>query len=124
MLSIVSTQFDTGTVSPILVNGWETGSRSRNRVHDLLYSPEPVVSLAPAASRSGTLKFLFATASDAAECYRMHRGAAVLTLTLEVGNTARTLRYVVDEGGEVRELLDPETASVTIIEVPYREVPL
>lgn len=110
-------------VTPRLIVGWETSREARTVVHDLLYSAVPVVTQRPLAPRRGTLKYLFGTASEAAACYTMHLAPAVFKLELEVSDTTDTLRYVV-ASGDLALRLDHETALVTIVEVPYREVPL
>ncbi|MFV0315496.1 MAG: hypothetical protein ACK5O2_00845 [Microthrixaceae bacterium] len=107
-------------VSPRLVMEWQTRREARTIVHDLLYSDDQVVTLRPPKPRRGTLKYFFATPSEAAACHAMHTDPAVLTLTAGIGDTEQVLSYVVAEG-DLTVTLDPETALATVVEVPYRE---
>ncbi|MBP1326736.1 hypothetical protein JOF28_001968 [Leucobacter exalbidus] len=119
---VSSTAFDTPPVAPILVEGWETSRAARNVVHERLFNADPIVSIRPATTRKGTLRYLFATASAAQACFEMHAAQAVFTVTTTISDELPvTLRYVATD--EVKQLLDPETSLVTIIEIPYREAP-
>lgn len=106
--------------SPRLVMEWQTSRPARSIVHEPLFGASPAITLAPLGARRGTLKLHFATASEAAECYAMHMDAAILTLSAGISDTTETLVYVV-AGGDLTLTLDPETARVTILEVPFME---
>lgn len=108
----------TTTIAPALVLGYDTAQPTRNVFHDILGRPDPDVSLAPAALRSGTLSLLFLTAGEAQAARAVVTDAVVLTLT-DVDVPETDMRFVVS--GDIATTLDTETYLWTI-DVPYREV--
>lgn len=110
----------TTTITPDLVLGYSTQQAGRNVIHDILGRGDPDVSLAPAASRAGTLNLFFLTEADAEQCRQLHAQAAVFTYTAD-DNTTTSMRYVVDQGG-IGPALDDQTRRRWTVSVAYREV--
>lgn len=109
-------------VHPRAVLDFQTNRPARTIVHELLYAETPAVSMAPPGSRRGTLRYLFYTAAEAQACAEMHAELAVFTLTAAISNVTETIRYVV-AGGDLALSIDPETQLVTILDIPFQEVP-
>lgn len=110
----------TGSITPEVVNGFEASREARSIVHTILGRPDPDVTFRPAGLRSGTLSLVFADGATAASAEAALTVPQVLTLTdpdvPKVG-----MSFVV-AGGGVRTVLDDETRTVWIVEVPFQEV--
>jgi hypothetical protein len=95
-------------------------SRSRVKSHEILDGP-PVHTLRPASPSTGELRLVFDAAIAAADCYTAHQLPAVFTLT-DPDVSVLNFRYVLQDGGEARLELDPDTQSTWVVVVPYQAV--
>ena len=121
--TITSSAPGTPPLHPTLVMEWKTSRKARSIVHELLDEAQPAISMAPPTTRRGVLKYFFPTEAAAAECVAMHTALAHFTLTVGISTGTDTLTYVVADG-DITLTLDPDTALVTTVEVPYQEVTL
>lgn len=110
----------TTTITPRLVLGYETSRAGQTVFHDVIGKASPDASLAPLASRAGTLQLFFEDETSAAACVALHAGPATFTYTDSDHPTA-SMRYAVSEAG-LSVLLDPDTRRRWIVKVGYREV--
>lgn len=109
----------TTTITPLLVQGYEAATSSRNVVHQILGRADDDVSLMPDSLRSGTLRLLFADAESAWAAHALHTQAAVLTLAdSDVSQVG--MRYV--RQGEMTLALDPQTRIRWELSVGFKEV--
>jgi hypothetical protein len=104
-------------VTPLLVSGWNTTRAARAVVHDVLGRPDPEVTYRPAATRSGTLTFMFESLADAQRCESMHASGVVLTIADALTGT---MRYVVS--GDVILNAENDRGSAWSVTVSFREV--
>ena len=111
-----------GRIDPLIVDvvTAKFSSQARTVLHDILDGP-PVYTLRAALPASGTLRLVFATASDAAACEVAHRRASLFTIT-SAELPRLNFDYVVAPGGEVVLELDPDTAVGWVVEVPFQQV--
>lgn len=109
----------TDTITPILVNGYDTSREARTIVHDILGREDPDVTLRPAGTRRGTLELVFDDEASAAAAVTAHAAAGVWTLT-EVDVPTIAMQYVVVDGDLGRRL--DETRAAWLVTIPYREV--
>jgi hypothetical protein len=117
----VTSSFSDGTtvVTPILTQGYSASRASQNVFNDVLGRNYPDVTLMPAGLRTGTLTCLFATEKDAARFEAIHSGTALLTFT-DTDLPSAAMTYVVD--GSVKRELDPESLTLWLGSVDFREV--
>jgi len=108
----------TTTVTPLLVNGWQTARPTRNVVHPIIDREAPEVTLRAAGLRVGTLEVVFGTLADALGAEALHAQAAIITLD---DPTVGTMDYVA-AGGDIEVELDSDTRRAWIVRVPFFEV--
>ncbi|RZU64609.1 hypothetical protein EV379_0912 [Microterricola gilva] len=109
----------TTTITPLLVLGYEATRQGRNIIHPIIGRPDPDVTLAPAALRTGTLSLLFKDEPTAAGCMTMHAAAAVFTVDRD-DLPGASMRYVV--AGRIGVTLDPATLLRCVVTVDFQEV--
>lgn len=109
-----------GTIIPEVVHGFTATRAPGTLVHTILGSPNPDVSLRPAAPRAGTLELVFATATDAVAAESVIVVPQVLTIT-DPDVSQIGMDFVVT-GGAIELELDPATVKVWLLRVPFLEV--
>lgn len=109
---------DPYTSTPLLVLGLQSTFTGQNIFHTTLAGGMDVTYI-PAALRSGTLDFLYATEDEAATCAGMHVYGAVIQMTDDDRQLA-TFAYVVN--GSVTVTLDDETRELWKVSVDFQEV--
>jgi hypothetical protein len=109
----------TTSITPTQVLGWDTKQATRHILHDILNKSSHDVTMRLTALRSGTLKLLFTTASDAETARTFHAASNVFTLTSdEVTQVGMT--YIV--AGNISVTLDSKTLSYWTVSVDFQEV--
>lgn len=108
----------TVTVTPRLVEGYESARASKNLFHPVIGRNSPDVTLRPADLRTGSLTFLFTVEADAIACETMHQ-SGVFTLT-DTDVPSVDMTYVLD--GSVTRTLDPDVAHIWHVTVDFQEV--
>ena len=109
---------DGATTSPRLIDGYETGSESRNVTHDLIGGGIAVSLVAP-RPRRGELRMVYPSEAQAWAGFMMHQMPDLFTVTdLLVPEIDMT--YVVS--GTLSLALDEVTRAVWVLTVPYQEV--
>lgn len=109
----------TTTLTPTIVDGWESVQATRNVIHDILGNTSPDVTLRPARMRTGTLKTVWETKAQAEAARQLHLTATVFTLTSDV-ITYITMQYVV--AGAVTTTLFDDTRNAWTVDIEYQEV--
>lgn len=115
----ISIAYDDQTIYPDLVLNYRWERASRNNVHTILDDPNPVVTLRPAAPRSGTLALFFATEAAALDAEDAHALATVFVLA-DTDHPGLGMRYVVN--GSIRVTQDDEKPEWWTVEVAFQEV--
>jgi hypothetical protein len=111
--------YNSTTITPKLVLGWETSQDTSNVIHEILGKTSPDVTLRGAKMRTGTLTTLWETATAADTCRTLHSNAGVFTLaSTEVSQAS--MHYVV--AGVVTTTLDTESVSVWTVSIDFQEV--
>jgi len=110
----------TTTITPILIDGYESTRASRNVVHAILGTPNPSVSLRPAGLRTGRLSALFENRAAAVALENVLAGAHVFTFTDT--DTTLSMLFVLDGDGQIITRLDPDTRRRWTVEWAYAEV--
>lgn len=110
----------TTTVTPILIEGYESVRASRNITHSILSTNVPAFSLRPAALRTGKLKALVATRANAVTLETVLSGADLLTFA--DSDIAVSMSFVVT--GNITVSLDDNTRREWWVEFDYSEVTL
>ncbi|WP_157540754.1 hypothetical protein [Microbacterium sp. XT11] len=109
-----------GTITPKVVQGFESARAARTIVHTILGRADPDITYRPAALRSGTLTLVFANGADAAAA----EAVLVMPQTFTLSDTAVpqvAMKFVV-AGGDVVRTLDDGTRTVWTVKIPFREV--
>jgi hypothetical protein len=109
----------TTTLTPMTVLGWAASREPRSRVHQLIGSQAPDVTLRPHALRSGTLSILCEDEAAAIAMEALHAAGVVLTLA-DDDVTSVGMSYVVS--GPLRTELDPVTLVRWLVIADYTEV--
>lgn len=110
------------TITPVLVTGYGSSRESANIIHTVLGSPNPDVTIRPAALRSGTLSLLFDDEAESLAAELLHTtGQTFAVVSTERASVEMT--YVVGRGTIDREL-DDATRDAWIVRVPFQEVTL
>lgn len=119
MAHTISATNGAGTVTPAAIEGYNPRRVSRNKIHDLLDGSIGVAYIAP-RPRSGTLRMLFPTETDAFVAYNLHAIETSFQLaSSDVSSIGMT--YVLD--GSLDIDLDSEQG-LWWVEVGYQEVTL
>lgn len=108
----------TTTVTPMLINGYESTRESRNVTHSILGTNVPAVSLRDAALRTGRLTAVLESRAAALTLEDVLAGASLLTFTDT--DTTLSMTFVLDESGQINTRLVPGTLRWTV-EWDYRE---
>lgn len=109
----------TTTLTPILVDGYESKRESMTIVHTIIGSPEPAVTLRPASMRSGTLSVVVGASRSLALQFEAMLGAGrVCTIADTTVDVAMSF-VVVDE---LTVALDDTTRSVWVVSFDFQEV--
>lgn len=108
------------TITPELVDGYRSERESGNVIHQAADNPSRVdVTLRPAGLRSGTLRLLFLTLTEALEAEAVHAAAGVLALT-STDHPGLNMSYVVN--GTISVELDDDSRALWLVEVQFQEV--
>lgn len=109
-----------GTITPAVVNGFDSSRPARTVVHTILGRPDPDITFRPAGLQKGVLTLVFATGAQARSAESALTVPRIFTLSdIDVPEVA--MQFVVADG-DVSIRLDLETQSVWIVEVPFQEV--
>lgn len=110
----------TTTITPILIDGYESVRASRNVKHDILGTAVPSFSLRPAGLRSGRLTALMEDRAAALALENVLAGANLLTFTDT--DTTLTMTFGLDGDGQIVTRLDRDTRRRWLVEWDYAEV--
>lgn len=110
----------TTTITPILIDGYESNRASRNVVHPILGTNVPAVSLRPAALRTGHLTALVENRAAAVALESVLAGANLLTFTDT--DTTLSMTFVLGGDGRIDVTLDRNTRRRWTVEFDYVEV--
>lgn len=108
-----------GVIVPVTVDGYSASRSPRTLLHPILGRAGDDVTFRPAGLRKGTLTLVFATEATAHSAFGVLLTPQVFTLSDPDVDIA--MSFVVAED-DVRLSLDPETRTVWLIELPFREV--
>lgn len=116
----MSTQISDGTttVTPDVVDGFNSTRDTGIRVHVILGRDVPDITYQTGKLRTGTLRLIFADETESATAEDLHISGAILTM-VSSDRTAANFSYVATS---VMRELDDETRDVWIVEVEYQEV--
>lgn len=113
----------TSTITPVIVNGYESNSEHGNIVHHVLGSEQVDVVLRPASLRAGQMTIIIESDTAAASAEDALRTASVWALLPDTGEPATiAMQFVVT--GKVTRTLDPETSAVWLVGFGWQEVTL
>ena len=107
------------TVTPVQVLGFESARQTGNILHPVIGRADVDVTFKAAGLRTGTLKFLFLTLTDALAAESLHAGTGIITLE-DTELPALNMRYV--PSGSITVALDEDTRQLWTVEVEYQEV--
>lgn len=110
------------TVTPTLIDGYESTRRSGSLFHEVPGLEWPDVVLRPSGPRTGRLRLVFADASaesDSLTAELLHAAGGVLTL-ISTERTSVDMDYVVS--GDIIRALDPVTRDAWVLTVDFTEV--
>ena len=110
-----------GTITPVLVLGYETSSQSRNVLHEVIGAQSPSVTFGGETLRSGTLNLFFDTHATAWGARNFFTSNVVWTLT-STDQAGMAMTFV--RQGDLSMELNTETTkeSVWTLSVSYQEV--
>ena len=111
-----------GTITPEVVNGFESSRETNTIVHNILGRSDPDITYRPAGLQSGRLTLVFASgaAARAAEA-----ALVVVPRSFQLSDPdapSAGMRFVV-AGGEVNIRFDLDTQTVWLVEIPFQEIP-
>ncbi|WP_309105018.1 hypothetical protein [Microbacterium sp.] len=112
----------TGTLTPVVVDGWRAARPARTVVHEILGRTDPDVTFRPAGLRRGTLRLVFPAEADAAHAVQVLATPQRLTLTDPDRATLAMAFVVPSDGGDIECELDDATRNVWIVSCPFQEV--
>jgi hypothetical protein len=115
----------TGTalsITPYIITDYNYTVPTRNIVHEILNRTAPVVTLAPASTRTGTLNIFCATYAEAIAARDLHTKAGTFSWTTTDFTPAATMYYVVS--GAVTVAQDSADVTRWMVNVEYKEVTL
>lgn len=118
-MTIITANNGVGETTPTIVDGYEATRTSRNIVHDLISGGIAVTLISP-RPRSGTLRLVYATESDAAFSVLLHAEETTFTL-VDDDRDSLAMTYVIDGSG-VEIALDDESRDVWVVSVGFQEV--
>lgn len=110
-----------GTITPVLVDGYQARRRATSRVHNILGSGDSDITLRPPLMRAGTLSLLFD--SEAPALAALSALALPEIFSLNSDDLAGIgMSFCVPEGEDLVINLDDDTREVWIVGVPFQEV--
>lgn len=109
-----------GTIVPTVVNGYTATRTAETVVHRIINRSEPDVTFRPAGLRTGSLRCVFATESEAKAAYGVLSDPQVFALADDDVPTVDMSFVVAD--GDIEISLDPDTRRVWVVTVPFVEV--
>lgn len=107
------------TLTPLLIEGYRSTRDAGNLVHQIVASEWPAITLRPARPRTGRLRILCATLTEALAMEALHAGAAVVQL-VDAEVPARNMTYV--SSGEISVALDERTLTKCYVSVDFQEI--
>lgn len=110
----------TTTITPILIDGYETERSSNNVKHDILGTPVPAFSLRVAGLRTGRFTALLENRAAAVALENMLTGATLFTFTDT--ETTLSMTFGLDGGGAIATRLDRATRRRWTVEWDFAEV--
>lgn len=111
----------TTTITPHLIDGYRSERAAGNIIHQAADNPAEVdVTLRPAGLRTGTLRLLFLTLTEALAAEAVHAAAGELQLG-STDHPGLNMSYVAN--GAITVELDDETRNLWLVEVDFQEVP-
>lgn len=108
------------TITPTLIDGYESTRESRNIVHPIIGTASPDVTIRPAMLRRGTLRLLFTTEAAAKTAEDTHANATEPATLVAPEASTVDMTYVVD--GRISRALDEATRRAWIVLVDFQEV--
>ncbi|MEX1079803.1 MAG: hypothetical protein WED09_11920 [Homoserinimonas sp.] len=109
------------TITPELIDGYRSERTAGNVIHPAADNPANVdVTFRVAGLRTGTLRLLFLTLTDALAAETLHAAADVLELA-STDHPGLDMAYVAN--GAITVELDDETRALWLVEVDFQEVP-
>lgn len=121
MTTITSSQQGNPTSTPTLVVGYESSRDSRNVFKPVYTNATPAedVALRAAGPRTGRITYLYRSEGLSRDAETMHRGPYTFTL-VDPDVPSVNMTYAVD--GQITRRLDPDTRTIWLLEVGFREV--
>lgn len=110
-----------GTITPDIIDGYRSTRRGGTIVHPIAGVASPDVTLRVAGLRTGQMRLVFASESDAADAEAALATAEVFILTSTDRDTI-PMSFVVPEGGVIERELDDVTRDVWIVTFDFQEV--
>lgn len=110
-----------GVIAPTVVDGYESKSEGRSRVHEILGSGTVDVTLRPATPRTGTLRLLFVSETESAAAERILGRGEIFTLNTPERTTIQ-MRFFIPHGGSITRTLDPDTRDQWHLAADFQEV--
>jgi hypothetical protein len=107
------------TITPLVVDGYESGRESGNIVHRIIGVASPDVTFRPALLRAGTLRLVFPVEADADAAVAFHAAGTVFAFE-DSDRPSLAMSYVTS--GRISCALDDETRDVWVVSVDYQEV--
>ncbi|UOE43747.1 hypothetical protein [Agromyces larvae] len=108
----------TDTITPDLIDGYESTSEARNVVHPILGSEDVDVVLRPATLPTGTMVLVMGNEASAAAAEDALRGAHVWSLVTDRGTV--DMSFIVAE--RITRTLDRDTRDVWLVSFGWQEV--
>ncbi|WP_156172660.1 hypothetical protein [Microbacterium sp. Ag1] len=108
------------TITPRLVDGYESEREGGTIVHPILGRREPDVTLRPAGLDAGKLVLLFDVEADALTARNALSAAGVFRLVSDERTIG--MYFVVPEGERLSFRLNDDTRDDWVVEVPFHEV--
>lgn len=112
----------TTTITPILIDGYESTREAGNVVHKILGTPVPAISLRAAGLRTGRLTALLESRAAALALENVLAGANLLTFTDT--DTTLSMTFGLDGDGGIVTRLDPATRRRWTVAWDFQEVTL
>jgi hypothetical protein len=107
-----------GSITPKLILGWESIQESKTQTHPIIGAAKLDITIRPALKRSGTLRMLFNTETQANNCRNIHTAAGVITM-VSTDLDHIDMKYVVTGDTHVQIA---DTMNHWIVSVVYQEV--
>lgn len=117
----MSASFATGatTITPILVDGFNSDRDSRTLVHAIIGTSTPAVAVQDAGLRTGNATLLFPSLEDAQDAEDSFKLAAVWTYT-DPDHAGISMSFVIT--GQLHTELESQSRDLGIVTFGYQEV--